>query len=581
MGRFRIAAPLALLLCVGCGEAPKPPASQPASTAPGAMTAAAGAEYAMPMAHVPTSLKDWAQGAMLFDGLGDFHRAVTTASPEAQRYFDQGMRLMWAFNHDEATRSFARAAELDPDCASCYWGVALTVGPNYNLLFMVSERAKVASEALALAQKHAAAAQPVEQALIAALAKRYPSSAPLDAAATQPVLVAYAAAMKEVAGRYPRDLDVQVLYAESLMNTNAWKLWTAGGKAAPGTDEVVATLASVLKADPEHPGANHYYVHALEASPHPEAAVASAERLRGLMPEAGHLVHMPAHIFQRIGRYEDAAEANRRGAAADLVYVGKTHPPDYYPVMYTAHNYQFLAFSAAMEGRRAETIAAADNSRKAVSDEMLLAMPGADWYVAEMYTARVRFGLWDEILAMSPPHPKLPGLTAGYLYGRALALAAKGQLVEARAALANLQSFAASVAPDAPAGMNSVPMLLAVAVPLVQARIAAGEHRNDDALAALRLAVAAEDKLAYNEPADWFVPSRQVLGAALLAAGKAAEAESIYREDLQRNRANGWSLYGLGAALKAQGKNDAATQVGKDFAAAWQRSDITLSASAI
>ena len=351
-------------------------------------------------------------------------------------------------------------------------------------------------------------------------------------------------------------------------------------RAAPGTDEVVATLAAVLKADPGHPGANHYYVHALEASPHPETAVASAERLRGLMPEAGHLVHMPAHIFQRIGRYEEAAEANRRGAAADLVYVGQTRPLDYYPVMYTAHNYQFLAYSAAMEGRRSEAVAAADSSRKTVSDEMMLAMPGADWYVAEMYTARVRFGLWDEILAMPPPDPRLPGLTAGYLYARAMALAAKGRLVEANAALANLQSFASRQPADAPAGMNTVPALLAVAVPLVQARVASAERRDDAAIAALRQAVAAEDKLAYNEPADWFVPSRQVLGAALLTAGNPHEAEQSYREDLQRNRGNGWSLYGLRTALEAQGKAEAAGSVAKQLAGAWQRADVTLSASA-
>jgi tetratricopeptide (TPR) repeat protein len=289
---------------------------------------------------------------------------------------------------------------------------------------------------------------------------------------------------------------------------------------------------------------------------------------------------MPAHIMQRVGRYEDAAEANRRGAAADLAYVGFTTPPDYYPVMYTAHNYQFLAYSAAMEGRRAETITAADNSRKTVSDGMLLAMPGTDWYVAEMYTARLRFGLWDEILAMPAPNPKLLGLTGGYLYARAMALAASGKLADAHAALARLQSFAAGLPADAPAGMNTVPALMAVAVPLVQARIAAAEHRTDDALAALRQAVAAEDRLAYNEPPDWFVPTRQVLGAALLQAGKPADAETTFREDLKRNAANGWSLYGLAAALKAQGKTAAAAQATKQFTTAWQRADVKLQASA-
>ena len=560
----------ALLALPGCGEAPKPPAPPAAAMGPDAE----------PMTHAPATLADWARGAMLFDGLGNFHRTITTTSPEAQKYFDQGMRLMWAFNHDEATRSFARAAELDPDCASCYWGVSLTVGPNYNLPFMVAERAQVAAEALALAQQHAAHAQPVEQALIGALAKRYPTALPLDPAAALPVLVAYAGALKEVARQFPQDPDVQTLYAEALMNTNAWKLWTAGGKAAPGTDEIVATLETVLKRDPNHPGANHYYVHTLEASPHPEKAVASAERLRSLMPAAGHLVHMPAHIMQRIGRYEEAAEANRKGAAADLAYVGLTKPLDYYPVMYTAHNYQFLAYAAAMEGRRAETIKATDDSRNSVPDSMLIAMPGADWYVAEMYTARVRFGLWDEILAMPPPNPKLVGLTGGYLYGRAMAFAAKGQLTEARAALTKLQSYSASLPADAPAGMNTVPTLLAVGIPAIQARIAVAEKRPDEALTMLRQAVAAEDRLAYNEPRDWFVPSRQLLGAQLLQSGNAAEAEAIFREDLKQNPDNGWSLFGLQSALEMRGKASAAAQVSKQFATAWQHADFTLTQSA-
>jgi len=249
--------------------------------------------------------------------------------------------------------------------------------------------------------------------------------------------------------------------------------------------------------------------------------------------------------------------------------------------MYTSHNHQYLAYAAAMEGRRAETVAAVDASRKSVDDAMLQAMPGADWYVAEMYTARVRFGLWDEILALPPPDAKLLGLSGGYLYARAMALAAQGKLDDARAALAKLQAFAGTLPADAPAGMNTVPMLMAVAVPLVQARIAVTEHRSGDGIAALQRAVAAEDMLAYNEPADWFVPSRQVLGAALLAAGKASEAEAAYREDLRRNRDNGWSLYGLGAALKAQGKNVEAAQVAKAQAAAWQHADITLAASAL
>jgi tetratricopeptide (TPR) repeat protein len=530
--------------------------------------------------HVPATLADWARGAQLFDGLGDFHRAITTSIPQAQQYFDQGMRLMWAFNHDEATRSFARAAELDPACAACYWGVSLTVGPNYNLPFMTAERAQVAFDALASARQHAAQATPAEQALIQALASRYPTAAPLDATTAGPVLASYATAMKAVARQFPQDPDVQTLYAEALMNVNAWKLWSADGKPAAGTDEIVATLESVLARNPLHPGANHYYVHTLEASPHPDKAVAAAERLKSLMPAAGHMVHMPAHIMQRIGRYEEAAEANRRGVAADDAYVARTSPPDYYATMYSSHNYQFLAFSAAMEGRRAETIAAADGSRKAVADTLLLAMPGADWYVAEQYTARVRFGLWDELLAMPAPDARLAGLHAGYLYGRAMALAARGRVAEARALMGEMQSLSESKQAETGAGMNTVRDVLAVAIPVVQARIAGAEHQPDQALAALRQAVAAEDRLAYNEPRDWFFPVRQLLGAALLQAGRPGEAEQVYRQDLRQNADNGWALYGLGAALKAQGKSAAAAEVARQFDAAWRHADIVLTASA-
>ena len=333
LDRALVAATLLLSGCAPSG-APTPPRApvQPAEPA----GSAAGS-----MAHLPASTAAWAQGAQLFEGLGDVHRKITTTSGQAQAYFDQGMSLMWGFNHDEATRSFAKAAELDPHCAACYWGVSLTVGPNYNLPFLTEERARVAFEALHLAEANAASISPVERALIAALGKRYPSARPLDSTSAFPVLAAYSAAMKEVVAAFPDDLDVATLYAESLMNLHAWKLWSSDGKPAPGTEEIMATLEAVLKRNPRHAGANHYYVHTLEASPHPEKALVSADRLKDLVPGAGHLVHMPAHILQRIGRYEDAAEANRRASRADDAYTARAHPPDYYPVMYTAHNHQW------------------------------------------------------------------------------------------------------------------------------------------------------------------------------------------------------------------------------------------------
>jgi tetratricopeptide (TPR) repeat protein len=532
------------------------------------------------MARRPATIADWSRGAMLFDGLGIAHRAITTSSGEAQQYFDQGLRMMWAFNHDEATRSFAKSAVLDPRCASCYWGVALTVGPNYNLPFLSGERAKVAFDALHLAEQNASHASAVEQALIAALAKRYPNDQPLEPAAAVPVLSEYARAMRAVATRFGSDLDVQTLYAESLMNVNAWKLWTPDGRPAPGTEEIIATLESVLDRDPRHPGANHYYIHAIEASPHPEKGVGAAMRLAGLAPAAGHLVHMPAHILQRIGRYEDAAEANRKAAAADQAYGDRTHPLDYYPVMYTAHNYQFLAYSTAMEGRKAETLAAVDSSRRAVSDEMLLEMPGTDWYVAESYAARLRFGLWEAMLSLPAPDQRLTGLTGGFLYGRAVALAAIGRIDEARATLAELQKLAAVTPADAAAGQNTVRDVLGIAIPVVEARIAAAERRTADTVAKLREAVAAEDHLAYDEPKNWFFPVRHLLGAALMQAGEASEAERVYREDLRQSPGNGWSLYGLSEALRAQRMPDEAARVGREFEAAWARADVRLTASA-
>ena len=567
---------ITVLACLtGCAKSGGPPA-EPATVAPAAVQMDIGSES---MPRVPESMADWARGAMLFDGLGKFHRAITTSSLESQQYFDQGMRLMWAFNHDEATRSFARAAELDPTCASCFWGLSLTVGPNYNLPFMTEERAKVAWDALAKAREYAPHAAPVEQALIEALTKRYPNAKALHPSSGAPILAEYANAMKGVAGQFSEDLDVQTLYAESLMNLNAWKLWTPDGKPVPGTEQIVAVLESVLAREPLHVGANHYYVHTMEGSPHPEQAAVSAERLKTMMPAAGHLVHMPAHILQRLGRYEDAAEANRLAAVADQAYLSRTRPLDYYP-MYTAHNYQFLAYSAAAEGRKAETLAATEKSRSVMSDEMMLAMPGVDWYVAESYAAQVRFGLWDDLLAAPAPNQRLPGLTGGYLFGRGMALAAKGRIDEAKAAASALQHLAAAIPSETPAGQNTLKDVLAIAVPIVQARIADAEHHRKDAASLLRQAVAAEDRLAYDEPKNWFFPARHLLGAQLLQAGNATEAEIVYREDLRQNPANGWALYGLSAALKAQGKTQEAEKVAKQFKIAWQNADILLTASA-
>ncbi len=546
----------------------------PADT--GAQTGSAPSHHP---AAVPETIAQWAEAAQLFDGLGDSHRGVSTKSPEAQAYFDQGMRLLWAFNHDEATRSFAKAAVIDPQCAMCYWGVALTIGPNYNLPMMAEPRGRVAWDALHQAERIANTGTPVEQALIAALEKRYPSAAALDPASAGPPLTAYADAMKAVADRFPDDADVATMTAEAMMNINAWKLWALDGTPTPGTEEIVARLEAVLAKNPGHPGANHYYIHAIEASPDPDKAIPSAERLPAMMPAAGHIVHMPAHIMQRVGRFEEAAQANEKGAAADLAYFAKTKPIDYY-AMYTGHNYQFLAHSRAMQGKRAETIAAARNARATMPDEMLMTMPGVDWYITFLYAGMVRFGMWDEILVEPAPDAKIVNLTAGYTYARTLALAAKGRVDDAKAQLAALEQIANAAGPDDGAGLNAAQDVFAVAVLVAKARIASAEGNHGDAVGLFTQAVGLEDQLAYDEPPEWFVPTRHMLGVALLKMNRAAEAEAIYRDDLRRNRGNGWALFGLAQALQAQGRDAESAAARRDYEKAWAGADMVLMASA-
>lgn len=547
---------------------------------PLAALALAPPAFAQHEAHAPpprATVADWAKGARLFDGLGTFHRKITTVSPEAQSYFDQGMRFLWAFNHDEASRSFARAAEIDPSCASCFWGVALTLGPNYNMPLMAEPRGSAGWEALGKAQANAAAATPVERALIGALAKRFDGPRPLDPSNSAPLLAAYVTAMQDVARRFPEDMDVQTMLAEGMMNTNPWKLWSADGKPGLGTPAILAALQKVLAKDPKHPGANHYWIHAVEASLHPERALPSAEVLVGMMPAAGHLEHMPAHIFQRVGRYEESAEANRKGAAADVAYLKLTAAPDYYP-MYLIHNYQFLAYSAAMEGRRTETVKALREARAAIPDAMLIAMPGLDWSIGYLYDGMARFGLWDDILAEPAPNPKLAGLTIAWLQARATALAAKGRVAEAKALLPDLDRAIAAVPAGATQGQNAARPLYEIGALKAKARIALAQGQRGAARIALREAVTKEDGLAYNEPSDEFFPVRHLLGAALLDSKRPAEAEAVYREDLRRNPSNGWALHGLVEALEAQGKK--ADAEAARFKEAWRHSDTEPTASA-
>ncbi len=535
-----------------------------------------------PQVHnVPTltpgsTLVQWAQGAALLDNLGSHRRKITTASPQAQAYFDQGLRLIYAFNHDEAARAFAKAVELDPACAACYWGAAEALGPNYNMPAM-PDRWKALWDAVQRAQQNAAQAAPVEQALIGALAKRYKGPDPVGPDAMQPFNVAYAQGMREVAKQYPDDDDVQVFFAEALMTANPWKLWSVDGQAAPGTDEIVATLETVLTRNPQHPGANHYYIHAIEASPHPEKALAAAERLPGLIPGAGHIVHMPAHILQRVGRYADASAANRSAIQTDLSYMDKARPPAWsYYGMYLAHNYQFLTYAAAMQGRSAEALDAVAKMRASLSDDVLRMAPGIDWYMGESYFAMERFGRWDDILKKPPPNPEFKALSVAHHYARAAAFAATGNIDAARAERSQIDTIAAATPADTLAGLNLAKDVFAVAALAADARIASAQGKTDAAIAKLTEAVSKEDALAYDEPADWFVPLRHLLGAQLLTGQRAAEAEVVYRTDLARHPGNGWALYGLARALEAEHQSAESARVDMQFKQAWKDADVTL-----
>lgn len=512
-----------------------------------------------------------AKGAMYFDDLGTHTRRVTTTNREAQRYFDQGLRLLYGFNHDEAARSFARAFQLDPRCAMCAWGVAYALGPNYNVP-MLADRFALAWAALGQARALAPNTTPVERALIEALSTRYRGPEPHGREEQHPLDVAYAKAMMRVAKQFPDDDDVQVLAAEALMDVRPWQLWSRDGKPAPETLTIVSMLETVLARSPDHPGANHYYIHAIEASPYPERGLPAAKRLGSLMPGAGHTVHMPAHIYQRVGMYADASAANRAAIVADRAYLAKTKPPGYYP-MYIGHNYGFLAYSAAMEGRSAESLAASREAAKAIPPQMLDMMPGMDFFTAEPLLVMVRFGKWNELLAEPRPDPRYNALTGLWLHAQGMAHAATGSIADARANLDELRALIAKVPPDEQASNNTTRDVLEVGAKVLEARIAQAEG-DPRALDLWAQAVALEDKLTYAEPADWFYPTRHFLGAALLEANRPKQAEAVFRKDLEQHPHNGWALTGLAQALRAQGRTREAQEVQREADRAWSRADI-------
>jgi len=518
-----------------------------------------------------TAAKPVAPTIPLYAGLGPVHHPVTTSSPLAQKYFDQGLAFTYGFNHDEAERSFEQAAQLDPNMAMAYWGVALVLGPNYNLPGD-PVRGKKAHDAVAHAQTLKPGASPEERDLIDALAQRYGANGEGSPAQDQ----AYANAMRTVAHKYPDDLDVQTLFAESLMDLHPWRLWSIDGKPGPDTLETVATLETVLKKDPNHIGANHYYIHAVEASPDPARAMASADRLGALAPASGHLVHMPSHIYVRTGRFHDAAEVNARAIKADNAFFATTREGGVYPLMYYTHNIHFLCYSQMMEGRKREALASARLLETKVPLDAVRGMPMAEFLVPMPYFVEVRFGMWDEVLKEPAPPTDLPFTSAMWHYARALAYSAKGKRAEATSEQKQLEATTAAIAPDRPLGTsNRAKNVAEVAVVVVAGEIAAARGDRKGAAARLADAVRLQDALIYEEPPIWYFPVRESLGAELLAMGRTQEAEAVYREDLRINPGNPRSLYGLAQCLGAEGKTAEAAKAREQFRKAWRFADST------
>lgn len=513
----------------------------------------------------------------LFEGMSDYRRPVTTASAEAQRYFDQGLIWTFAFNHDEAIRSFTEAARLDPDCAMAYWGIALCHGPHINNPVVPEERSKAAWAALQQALARREKASPVERALIDALSKRYADPAPADRV---PLDRAYAAAMKEVWLAHPKDADVGHLYAEALLDLQPWDLWTKAGEPKGNTMEILAVLEATIALSPRHSGAHHLYIHAVEASPFPEKGIPSSEFLRDAVPAAGHLVHMPAHIDVQVGEWAKSSLANEKAAEADRLYRRISPRQGFYNV-YMLHNHHFLAFAEMMQGRSAGALAAARAMIAGVPEEFQRANAAmVDGYMAIEIEALMRFGRWDELLALAPPHERFPVTTSLWRFARAASLGAKGEAESARKEQALFRAAAAKVPAEAMMAINPAPTVLTIADRMLEGELLFREGKIDESVKSLREAVAIEDSLAYMEPPDWMQPVRHTLGAVLLKAGRVEEAEKVYREDLKVWPENGWSLFGLWRCLAARGSDEAAA-VRKRFERTFARADIELGATCL
>lgn len=515
-----------------------------------------------------------AESVPLFTDLGALRHPITTTSEQAQQYFDQGLRLVYAFNHEEAIRSFEAAARHDPTAAMAHWGIALALGPNINAPMAKGDERR-AWEALQKARAQANHVSPAEQRYIEALGKRYSAKGGSRVALDK----AYANAMRTVWQRSPDDPDAGVLFTEALMDLRPWDFWASDGRPHPGTDEMVSTLETVLARHPDHPGACHYYIHVVEASPKPERALACAERLPGLMPGAGHLVHMPAHIYLRLGKYHEAAEGNAHAVHVDKEYLARRAPSGDYADGYFAHNLQFLWAALMMEGRQAEALKIARELTMTITEAEARKEKWKEFYLPAPLFSMIRFGRWDDLLHEPVPPKGLRVQEGVWRLGRGLASAAMGRIPGAEGEHFVLTGLAKQFRRDRSPEDKTARTMLRIAERLLAGDIAARRQKYDEAIRILREGVTLEESLPYTEPPYWPIPVRHYLGAMLLTAGRPAEAEQVYREDLRRNPQNGWSLWGLIQSLRAQHKGGEADTIDGQFKSAWTYADITLPAS--
>lgn len=510
----------------------------------------------------------------LVTGLGDLHHPASTSNPEAQKFFDQGLRFIYAFNHDEAARSFRQAGELDPKLAMAWWGVAEAVGPNYNDPAS-EERFKQAHEAIQKATDLSGGASPSEKAYIAAMAKRFPADPKSD---LKKAAEEYHDAMREVMKSYPDDLDAATLFAESGMNLHPWGLWHQDGTPQQGTEEIVATLESVIKREPNHLGAVHYYIHAVEASNSPERALAGANRLAALAPGAGHIVHMPAHVYIRTGDYSQAVKTNVEAAAADEAYLKGASGPGIYSGMYYSHNLHFIAIAASMQGDFAQAKSGADRLAAHVKP-MIKDMPMLEGFLTIPTAVLLRFDRWNDVLKTPQPDPSLAVATTFWHYAQGMALAGSGKPDDAETHRKAVEAAWNGVPADAifaPPFNNKTKDILRIANDVLTAKIALARKDRESAISKLRDAVSVQDSLNYGEPPDWYFPVRESLGGVLLMTGNATEAEKVFRGDLERNPRNPRSLFGLSESLKAQGRTYDAGFVDKQFKEVWKGGEVKI-----